>query len=739
MQPATSCRIPCGILIPILLLLLIDRIAVHDRRIFSGCHLFFPPRVVFSCVVVLMAFSLLGSFSAQAEEAAVLETIVVQSEQEEQPLKDEQAGIPGATTIIDGEKQYQRAVNNLADTFRYAPSMWAQSFSGGDSVFFSSRGSNLDATNYDGNGVKMLQDGMPVTTADGNNHNRFIDPLLAKNIVIAPGANALTYGASTLGGAVDFISPTALDVAPTELFMSAGSDGQRTARATAGVVLDQFDALITVGDKDWDGYRHHSETDQQSVYINTGWKIFDDLENRLYVDYINSDQELPTALTKAEFKANPHQAGDSALIGNFAKNVETWRVADKTTWRIDERSSLELGVSHAQEQLYHPIVAPVMVDFDGPGPLPPVEVFSLLVDTKSKESSAMLRYKLQLDDHTLLAGVDYGYGDVEGGNYRNAYGKRNGLTEKVDNNAETLEAYVMDRWALGRWTLVYGAQGVSTQRDTKTTAVASGVERNPEADYHSINPRAGVIYALSNNSQLFANVSRLFEPPTNFELQDDVRGSNETLDPMHGSVVEFGSRGQMPLGDNNMGYWEATLYYAQIRDEILSRDDPAAPGNSLSTNIDKTVHAGIETLLGANFALEDGSSLEPLLSVTINHFRFDNDDVYNNNNLPAAPDYVMRGELIYRQANGFYMGPTFDWVGDRYADFSNQYKVDDYQLFGVRGGYEGKDWEVFAEMKNLADKDYVSAVNVLDYADSNAAVLYPGAPRSVSVGLRVKF
>ncbi|HRG50624.1 MAG TPA: TonB-dependent receptor plug domain-containing protein, partial [Pseudomonadales bacterium] len=155
---------------------MIDRIAVHDRRIFSGCHLFFPPRVVFSCVVVLMAFSLFGAFSAQAEEAAVLETIVVQSEQEEQPLKDEQAGIPGATTIIDGEKQYQRAVNNLADTFRYAPSMWAQSFSGGDSVFFSSRGSNLDATNYDGNGVKMLQDGMPVTTADGNNHNRFIDP-----------------------------------------------------------------------------------------------------------------------------------------------------------------------------------------------------------------------------------------------------------------------------------------------------------------------------------------------------------------------------------------------------------------------------------------------------------------------------------------------------------------------------------------------------------------------------------
>ncbi|MEZ5436721.1 MAG: TonB-dependent receptor plug domain-containing protein [Pseudomonadales bacterium] len=204
-------------------------------------------------MLVLMGFGVLGAVSAQAEDAPVLETIVVQSEQEEQTLKEEQAGIPGATTIIDGEKQYQRAVNNLADTFRYAPSMWAQSFSGGDAVFFSSRGSNLDATNYDGNGVKMLQDGMPVTTADGNNHNRFVDPLLAKTIIVAPGANALTYGASTLGGAVDFISPTARDVAPAELFVSAGSDGQRTARATAGVVSDQFDALITVGDKDWGG------------------------------------------------------------------------------------------------------------------------------------------------------------------------------------------------------------------------------------------------------------------------------------------------------------------------------------------------------------------------------------------------------------------------------------------------------------------------------------------------------
>jgi hypothetical protein len=37
--------------------------------------------------------------------------------------------------------------------------------------------------------------------------------------------------------------------------------------------------------------------------------------------------------------------------------------------------------------------------------------------------------------------------------------------------------------------------------------------------------------------------------------------------------------------------------------EILSLDDPLAPGTSLSANIDATVHAGIEAVLGAELAL----------------------------------------------------------------------------------------------------------------------------------------
>ncbi|WP_311964768.1 hypothetical protein, partial [Acinetobacter baumannii] len=77
-------------------------------------------------------------------------------------------------------------------------------------------------------------------------------------IVVARGANALTYGASTLGGAIDFISPTGLDSPPLELAVNGGSHGQRQARLTAAGASGAFDGLVSLEAKERDGYRAHN-------------------------------------------------------------------------------------------------------------------------------------------------------------------------------------------------------------------------------------------------------------------------------------------------------------------------------------------------------------------------------------------------------------------------------------------------------------------------------------------------
>lgn len=685
----------------------------------------------------------LASNAAPVPQITPLDTVEVEADAPDlMRLRARQASTPGAVSLIDGHALQLRSINNLADALRNVPGVTIRSKSGGGEAYISIRGSNLDATDYDNNGVLLLRDGLPTTAADGNNHNRFIDPFVARYISVARGANALAWGASTLGGAINTISRTARNSDPNRLYLHGGSHGLENIRLSAGGVHDRFDGIVMLGKKHWDGYREHSRQRRSSVHANVGWQATDDLELRLFTSWIDSDQALPGALTHAQVETDPDQANSDARRGNYQKNVRSRRVAAKGSWRISSESRLEFGLSWEKQTLYHPIVAPIMADFDGPGPLPPTEVFSLLINTDQTTFGGMLRYHLDVGNHGIVMGLNLSDTRDQGGQYRNRHGHRNGQTVRVDNHADNVTVFMLDHWRMAPdWTLVYGAQGVFTRRDLRQTDLASGQLRNPNGNFSAINPRLGVIHDLSPHSQFFANVSRLYEPPTNYQLKDDVAGGNHLLDAMSGTVVEIGLRGSTSHGDlTPRWHWQVAAYSARIHDEILSVEDPERPGTSLATNIERTLHAGIEASLGANFPFAGGAHrLEPRLSLTWNHFRFDSDPVYGNNTLPVAPENTLHGELIYRHASGFFAGMTVDRIGTRYADFSNHYRLDAYTLTGLRVGYEVDRWEWFIEARNLADKDYIAHVTARNLAGPSDAILYPGAPRSVYAGLRIHY
>ncbi len=701
-------------------------------------------RIPLTQLAIAISITLLAAvplFAAESADPTTLDTIQVRAPAFD-AIKAEQRLTPGGVTVVDGETFYERTVNNMSDALRYVPGVWTESSAGGDAIFISSRGSNLDATSYDSNGVKLFQDGLPITTADGNNHNRFMDPMAARSLVFARGANALAYGASNLGGAVDFATPNARDSPTMQVFLSGGSDGLFNVRLTAGGVSGDLDAQLTLETRQFDGYREHGQQDRAGLYANAGWQVTDDFNLRAYATYVDNQEQLAGPLTRTAFNANPYQAQSSAITGNFQLNVRTTRLAAKGRWEIDANSGLEFGLSYEDQHLYHPIVDKILVDFDGPGPLQPVEVFSLLRDADQRTVAGMVRYNLVLGDHDVLAGLNIADTHEQGGNYRNDGGRRNGLSALTDKRSDSVEVFLVDRWKFAPdWILVYGAQGVVTGRDVRTTDAGSGSVFNPKADYSAFNPRVGVIHALNPASELFASVSRLYEAPTAFELEDDASGNGSTLDAMHGKVIELGLRSATAgTADETRWRWDVSAYYARLSDEILSIDDPAAPGTSLSANVDRTLHAGIEALLGASFPFGNGAHrIEPLVSASYNAFYFDGDSLYGDNDLPAAPDYLVRGEVLYRHASGFFAGPTLDVVGSRYADFSNSYRVDSYRLLGLRAGIDRQPWSVFGEVRNLLDKEYVGVLTVKDRAGADDALLQAGAPRSVYVGVRYRF
>ena len=125
-----------------------------------------PTRAMAAALAVLpCAFA-----HAQNTSPSTLAPVTISAERDGDPSRRqaeaERSLTPGAVSVVEGEDLRLRNVGSLADMLRYTPGVWAASGMTGDSTFLSIRGSIPDDTTYDGNGVKLLDVGLPVSAAD---------------------------------------------------------------------------------------------------------------------------------------------------------------------------------------------------------------------------------------------------------------------------------------------------------------------------------------------------------------------------------------------------------------------------------------------------------------------------------------------------------------------------------------------------------------------------------------------
>ncbi len=134
--------------------------------------------------------------------------------------------------------------------------MWAQP-KWGDDTRLSIRGSGL-SRNFHLRGVQLFMDGIPINTADGYGDFQEIDPTAYRYVEVYKGANALRFGANSLGGAINFVTPTGRDAALFDGRIDAGSFGYLKAAASSGAAFGPFDYYVNGSAQRLDGYRDHS-------------------------------------------------------------------------------------------------------------------------------------------------------------------------------------------------------------------------------------------------------------------------------------------------------------------------------------------------------------------------------------------------------------------------------------------------------------------------------------------------
>lgn len=689
--------------------------------------------------VLAISVGFLNMAQAQANDAPNLATVQVTGRVDSltqgsiDSAKEMVKAIPGGASVVDLNQVREGRQSTWSDSLGLAPGVFIQDRFGSEEARLSIRGSALSRT-YHSFGTKVMQDGVPINYADGFFDMQTVDPNASRYVEVLRGPNATTYGANTLGGAINFVAPTGYTQKGSIGRAEVGSFGfQKVFASTAGMTRTDaqtshvWDHYLAVSQTQQDGFRDHAQMENQKLLGNVGVKLNRDVESRFYVATVRSRTQLPGYLTKSELSLDPSMANSSKVgaiypyreEANRRRDVDAQRFANKTTVR-DGNVLYEFAAYAMNYSLWHPIDS--------------------IIEQNAKTQGGHLKATYFLGPHQLSWAYLPSVGSTHGSSKpSNNQGAASGpATSLYRQESLNNSFFIEDKYKLSERTTWTAALQYDRAKRKVADAILSS--NNYDHAFSQWSPRLGLTHDLTPSSQVFASISRNFEAPI-FGLAGTTTQANKA---QTGTTFEVGSRGDIKSGRSQYT-WDVTYYRAQLSNEFLSACVVAGCTTPTTTNVPKSSHQGIE--LGLSHVYD--RKFDSRMALLYSDFKFVNSAFYGNNALPGFPPLIVRGESLYRfgaEVNGkpaSYFGPKLEWVPRKAPmDNANTLFNDAYALIGFKAGHAiDKKWSWFADARNLANQKYAATTNIAaSYASAPAgAYYYPGDGRSIYFGMDAKF
>ncbi|HET7155634.1 MAG TPA: TonB-dependent receptor [Hyphomicrobiaceae bacterium] len=636
------------------------------------------------------------------------------------------ARVPGSVVVVpDTAYKNSTPAVTIKDVLDYVPGVFVQP-KWGEDTRLSIRGSGL-SRNFHLRGVQLFMDGIPINTADGYGDFQEIDPSAYRYVEVYKGANALRYGANSLGGAINFVTPTGRDASLFGASADIGSFGFHRLQSSSGGVKGPFDFFVTGSWQESDGFRDHSWGESTRASANLGYQLSANVETRFYFNVNDIRQRIPGSVTRSVALSSPTTAAANNVANDWQRNIESWRIANKTAIRLSETTNLEVGGFIVDRHLMHPIFQWLDYQYEDYGG------FARMTDE---------RY-LGGFKNRLIVGANLHNGEIDNKQYLNNSNSgsaiKGALQSSSRDKSENTSAYIENSFFfLPSVAFVAGTQFLHATRE-RTDRFLSNGDQSGQTEFDVWSPKIGLLWNIDPTWQVYANVSRSAEVPSFGEGSNSKGIVFTDLKEQIATTYELGTRGRRP--DYT---WDLAIYRAEIKNELQCLF--SAFGNCDVVNADRTVHQGIEIGFGAAILksmLVGGPSPDKLwlnVAYTLNDFYFDGAN-FSGNELPGAPRHFLRSELLYKHPSGVFFGPNVEWVPQAYyVDSENTTKTAAYAIWGLKLGFDnGGPFSAYIEGRNLSDVAYIASASIIDKAGPAPPLFEPGTGRAVFAGVRYRW
>ena len=538
-------------------------------------------------------------------------------------------------------------------------------------------------------GIKLIVDGIPETTPDGQSQLDNLPLGLVSSVEILRGPNANLYGNSSGG----VISINTLTKSSEKHYRYSGIFGayqyqslQRTRILdwNSSSLIIHYDIRRSNGYRDQSGYK--------SNILNL--KYINDLDNKNKIVWQINYTDSPYAydaggLKLSEVENDRRQARKNNIDYDTYEKVKHLKTGISWNHKRNENSFFDSYFFYQKRDFF----TKLPFNFGG--------VISLDRDYYGLGTKYTKRYALDNRSRTLVLGLDYLNQSDERKRYKNDLGVKGEITFDQIERFKSTGLYILSQTSYDSGFLVrYGIRyDVNIIRTDSSSSIM----------LDKLNPSLGLSYKVNSNDNIFFSFGTSFETPTLNELSNNPNGEglNEDLKSSSSLNYEIGWRKEV----SNLTL-EAIAYVISSENEILPYELEQFPGKNFYQNVGSTSRYGLE--LNSQLSFKGGRIN---LSYTLSKNKFE-DFIIDNNNLadnliPGIPSQMLDLDLIFKLSRGRSLIISNRLIGERYADNANETLISSYNLLNIKYSKEiFKKSEIFLGVNNAFNQEYFDNIRI---------------------------
>ena len=630
----------------------------------------------------------------------------------------ELAAVPQSIAIVQRDQiEFAQRRTSLDEALRGIPGLFVQNrrnygLSGGIGLSI-----RAPQPRFGLRGLAIIQDGIPITTADGTTEPGNVDLGSVGRIDVVRGPSSVLYG-NAAGGVISlettFNTSRPLTITPDFQFGSYGYNRQQV-RADGGNASTQF--MASVSRFETDGFRQNSAAEVTQANAVVRHELSANTEIRgVFNLYDAPFAESASFLNRADASADPLRGSDDECISGACLARDTAVARHWGEGTTQGQYGLTAEHRFNATQLFRVTGWGMWRQLDAIGAFQNIELARTGFGFRSEylggtdvgsmalQWAAGIDVSSQNDDRQEFGQVAP---EVFGENATNG-------DIGVDQTEDVLSAGPFAQFTLvpnERVALTAGVRWDYYNFSAGDRLLENG-DQSGDRTMDAVSPSVGVTFAAAPGVNIFSNFATAYETPTTVELSNTPTGDggfNQDLEPQDLQSFEVGVRG---LVEPARLRYEAAVYVSTVDNTLVQFQ------NALSQ--DFFANAGKSSRDGVELALEwaPTTSFDARLAYTYQDFVFedflsDGDD-FSGNDEPGAPPHRVFVGFNYTAPFGLRSGASVRWVDEFAVNNQNDEFNWSYTVVDLRFGYEttwgDNDVRPFIGLDNVLDERYNSSV-----------------------------